>query len=637
LSIIQERPVEVSMLFLLAVLFVIWLLFDPRNTRFRVLVHGVAVLLAICAMMKLWHFQGARKNLRRELAIAEYYRRRRIDGDLGEVEDTNKNDSDLATFLKEHRQEISGDGAHNLFGCARSHVRWFGGRCLRSSNNSNDENDHENESGGDRQGFCLNAWRCLSNAFCGMLCGCHLQLFGICATAQESRHLQEAIPTSTSPHFWQRDYITMQPWKEYYPSILRLRLLKQVDFLSHFKALSKLSHRILVAVVAGLIFVTTIFLLPIRFPKWQIFIFYGTLLQPLVFLFFVHWMWNRLDLSLDAVIKYFACGFFICTGCGIVYEWLVSKLAIEFIKLVDHFGSDALRLFADHNDPDGHHISQPFWYHLTIGLLQTFMNAFVVAGLTEEICKYLCFWMVEHPDLEVGNKIILSSSSERSMSEGETGPSDCEDTEVTRLLSRVAPSALLSSSDPEKQVIIAPRLPLACIGEAITVAMVTVALGFGCAENFLYIFVYTAPKLSAEIGTLYMRCLYPIHPMCAALQSIGVCRRYLEKDSSVGVGRILLPALMLHGFFDFTLMGYNYIRPILESHEHARDHNQSHTRENEPDMKTVDEYDSILRYAFIIPLFAMMYYMYESIRQKERLEELDKQNRTRSRSIAPQN
>ena len=353
-------------------------------------------------------------------------------------------------------------------------------------------------------------------------------------------------------------------------------------------------------------------------------------------------MWNRLDLSLDAVVKYFACGFFICTGCGIVYEWVISKLALQFIDLVDRLGSDALRMFSDQKHSDGHHTMKPFWYQLTIPLLQAFLNAFIVAGLTEEICKYLCFWMVEHPDLEIDNKIILSTTSERLESDGDTGPSDFEDTEATeatRLLSRVAPSTSLLSSDPEQQVIIAPRLPLVCIGEAITVAMVAVALGFGCAENLLYIFVYTKPQLRAEIGTLYVRCLYPIHPMCAALQSIGVCRCYLEKDSSVGTGRILLPALLLHGFFDFTLMGYNFIKPILEMHNYktARDQTPSNPPEMEPDKEAVVKGDSILSYAFFIPFFAMMYYMYESSMQKGRLEELDKKNRGRRISSASQN
>ena len=342
-SIIQARTIEVSMLFLLAVLFVMWLLWDPRfDARFRILAHGVAPLIGVCMMWKVWRFQGARKKLRREMAIAEYYRRRHTDGNPGEFEDENENESDLAAFLEEHRLEIFGDGAHNLCGCARSEVRWFGNRFFGPKNNQEIENNREDERADDRQGFCFNAWRCLSKLFCGLLFGCHLQLFGICATAQETRHLREAIPPRTRAQVWQRDYITMQPWTEYYPSILKLRILKQFDLISHFKALSKLSRQILVAVAVSLIFVTLTFLLPIRFPKWQILI---------VRYNFACWIFKHvranflLQLSSARIHQVFFSFFLLCcilsyterfcnplsscflfTGCGIVWicPWMQS-------------------------------------------------------------------------------------------------------------------------------------------------------------------------------------------------------------------------------------------------------------------------------------------------------------------------
>ena len=57
-----------------------------------------------------------------------------------------------------------------------------------------------------------------------------------------------------------------------------------------------------------------------------------------------------------------------------------------------------------------------------------------------------------------------------------------------------------------------------------------------------------------EIPTLLMRSLFPLHPVAAAIQSIGVIRRDLEGDNSYGVGRIFFPAFLYHGSFDFTLM-----------------------------------------------------------------------------------
>jgi uncharacterized membrane protein len=52
---------------------------------------------------------------------------------------------------------------------------------------------------------------------------------------------------------------------------------------------------------------------------------------------------------------------------------------------------------------------------------------------------------------------------------------------------------------------------------------------------------------------LLIRALLPLHPILAAVQSIGVCRRDLEKEAYHQLGRIILPAVMIHGTFDFVL------------------------------------------------------------------------------------
>ena len=84
--------------------------------------------------------------------------------------------------------------------------------------------------------------------------------------------------------------------------------------------------------------------------------------------------------------------------------------------------------------------------------------------------------------------------------------------------------------------------------------MVSTALGFACCENLVYIFIYSPPSLDNQISTLLARSFFPVHPLCAAIQSIGVCRRDLEGDKRYGLGRIILPAFVLHGSFDFVLM-----------------------------------------------------------------------------------
>jgi hypothetical protein len=256
-STISKRPLEMLFLFMVASTIVVWSFDDPNTDHlFSTIVYGTAALLIVIVVWKGLQFQYARKKFRRQLAVAEFYRRY-----PNKKEHESENDPDLVAFLERHQQEISGDGAHDLCGCARSDSV--------DDDIANIDDDEESNDGND---FCSSAWRFLANLFCGMLCGCHLQLFGVCAVAQESRHLQEAIPAAARPGLWQRDYITMQPWTEYYPSILRLRLSNQINCLPHFKALSRLSRRILIGTVAFFLFVTVMFLLPIRFPKWQVII-----------------------------------------------------------------------------------------------------------------------------------------------------------------------------------------------------------------------------------------------------------------------------------------------------------------------------------------------------------------------------
>jgi hypothetical protein len=48
--------------------------------------------------------------------------------------------------------------------------------------------------------------------------------------------------------------------------------------------------------------------------------------------------------------------------------------------------------------------------------------------------------------------------------------------------------------------------------------------------------------------------IFPLHPICAAIQSIGITRRDVENDSHCKLGKgILLPAILLHGAFDSVL------------------------------------------------------------------------------------
>jgi hypothetical protein len=210
---------------------------------------------------------------------------------------------------------------------------------------------------------------------------------------------------------------------------------------------------------------------------------YGTLLQPMMILYFVYWSWNRLDISLDAVIKFFASGFFICTGISIVYEMLASIFAsvLEYlISLVAALGMilsgsidvDAVLLDVD-DDKAVPSKDVPIAYLILMAVLTAFLNAFAVAALVEELGKYLTFWMTsEHPDLEPDN-LFLSSvlSQERAASKQDKGHA------LGDVAGETTPLRVQSHNNQGEvsQSVLAPVPLPETLGAAVTIAMITVS------------------------------------------------------------------------------------------------------------------------------------------------------------------
>lgn len=201
-------------------------------------------------------------------------------------------------------------------------------------------------------------------------------------------------------------------------------------------------------------------------------------------------------------------------------------------------------------------------------ILYILVSSYLMAGLVEEVCKYFGFVMVDHPDfcsereLEKAKATMplqLLRDREEDDDDGSVEPGENENgpknqkNEAAQSAkaeqASVTSDATLASFNPAMQ-----RRSLSSIRSGVTVAMVAVALGFACCENILHIFIYNRSSLRSEITTLIVKSLFPVHPISAAIQSIYVCRRDLEKDPSVGLGRIVLPSIIFHGTYDFALL-----------------------------------------------------------------------------------
>lgn len=146
------------------------------------------------------------------------------------------------------------------------------------------------------------------------------------------------------------------------------------------------------------------------------------------------------------------------------------------------------------------------------------------------------------------------------------------------------------------------------------------------------VFVYSPPGLEAEISTLIIRCLFPIHPLAAALQSIGVVKRDIEHDRRYQVGQIVFPGWILHGAFDFALMAYSQISIILHPDDDDDDTTNSTNTGMAPRSDNGEETEEELQSSafmvsmvMLIPLIGILCYFKMAWAQRERLEVLDRQ------------
>lgn len=247
----SERPVDVGIVFLLGATALVWSL-DPNN----VFLSLSLVVMAGCFLWKLFEFQHERSVFRQQLAVEEY-RRMHDDGTFRRLIDSGgdpQDDPGLMLFLGQHEREVYGDGAHALCGCANA------------SRNPPEAPGIDGRS----EDFCFRLWRLTSNFCCGVLCSCYVQCFGMCAIAQEHRHLKHRLPPD--PVLWQVDYITFEPWTSYFPAIVRLRMSHEGRFLPHARAMSILSSRLVKSVFVFLVLATGSIMLPVHFPRWQILI-----------------------------------------------------------------------------------------------------------------------------------------------------------------------------------------------------------------------------------------------------------------------------------------------------------------------------------------------------------------------------
>ncbi|KAL3810243.1 hypothetical protein ACHAXA_008733 [Cyclostephanos tholiformis] len=291
------------------------------------------------------------------------------------------------------------------------------------------DQDHDDDA-------CTRPWRVISRPClpCVPCCngsrGFHLQYCGLCALAQEAREANATLPR----HLRMIDHVTLEPFLSYYPTILELRVNFVSSFYEHVRALSELSKLLLVTFKMMLVALLVISLSSLV-GYWNISdlcVLITTFLQSFAVAYCVHWGWHRYDLSVDAVIKYFATGLVLCTSMAFTVElfgYLLFALAVKIItvnvrEVQDNGYGDAggihvamadawkngryLKFFGLDNEDhvvhgrsltagsdilDGFFDRQP-----AAKILYILVSSYLITSLVEEVCKYFGFIMVDHPD-----------------------------------------------------------------------------------------------------------------------------------------------------------------------------------------------------------------------------------------------
>jgi hypothetical protein len=502
-------------------------------------------------------------------------------------------------------------------------------------------------------------FNCLLGLCCGFVCKCWFQCLSICALAQEAREIRLLVPT----RFQRVDYITHQPFHEYQKDVNDLRKgwlgksRKKSGIMPHFNALSRLSRYILsLSVFVTLLIVFTLLFNPRASFSWpDAVILLATFLQSFLVIWIVHWIFHKSDLSLDAVIKMFAAGFVIAVPAAFLFEGLLVNISLVSAYLVYGLGEmingEAFFDWVMQHD-------RLLW------ILGEIFNAYVVAAVTEELCKYYTFRCVEHPDLIFLTGLVSTAQDERALEGGvvkypfsshqvqrtnQRNPYDDEASQYSRgsHRSKSSKSATLElDQDDDELYEVEPDVrSYRQKAAAVTTAMISVAVGLACAENFLYVFLLggtsggasssgsdaTGGSYLEEWVVLLFRSIFPVHALSAAMQSVNMVRKFVETDEvnghRIGVGRIVLPAVIMHGSFDAILLGINVFTEI--SWDNYLTRNDGVVDPENPPYNPVLVNGVAWFSIILIMLLGVVWYIRENRNQRLRLILLEEQEKAR--------
>lgn len=356
-------------------------------------------------------------------------------------------------------------GAHSICcGCARVDGNWH----------SWPSNTPE------RADMCTSIWLFFAKSCFGVCAGYFCQMCGICAVAQEAREVKRVVETSDQQEVQWIDYVTFEPYAEYFHKIVALRIAQNHSLKDHYDGLSRLSSLLLrnLGVVTVSLLILSFIQIgngQIEFSYLNVLVFMATFIQSFIILYIVHWIKHKFDISLDAIIKYFASGFLLASGLSVFFETVVAMvLQVFFAIIVAITGGYPDVKIQQNNLPNG---TDPYltYYgidHPVAAIFYLILVSFILAAFVEELCKYFGYIMVQHPDFMIkeAQQVLAPPPSYAPTPPRGNKARDDEDEEEED-----------EDENEERKPIpslTAPPRSLNSVGVGITIAMISVALGF---------------------------------------------------------------------------------------------------------------------------------------------------------------
>eukprot|EP01040_Poterioochromonas_malhamensis_P009825 gene9826-10669_t len=285
-------------------------------------------------------------------------------------------------------------------------------------------------------------------------------------------------------------------------------------------------------------------------------------LQPLILLYFL-WRSRRNFAQLDYVIKMFFVGFFISTIQSILLEEILKKL-VTLLGLLLFFLTSSYTLSSPLSDATSSSSSSAA-FSAMLGQLSPTRGSFLYEADSSHVSLFTAYTSyntsydtASHP---LSPRINLASSNSTSFNPDEI-PRDLLAHNLWLVLFVLFLMTFVVMAGVEESM---KHFAVRCCRFAtplkdphvVLVYLVAAALGFATAENLEYVFgVHVSPipgtsRFWGEFAVLRTRLLMPIHLICAVLQAAQMAQVVLGIAPQLNLGKVLLPAIVLHGSFEY--------------------------------------------------------------------------------------